>query len=155
MTKQLFWEDVDIDTEVNPLSKIATTQMVMKFGAHTGDYNPAHYEDTFANIQGMDRAYVHGQLKRAWLCQLMVEWIGHEGWLKTLGCRFQAPDWPRKMKDMYRPADGETWTCKGKVTKKYVSDKGEHCVDCQIWIENGKGETTTTGSSTVILASRE
>jgi hypothetical protein len=62
-------------------------------------------------------------------------------------------DIPRAMRSMADPADGETWMCKGKVTKKYV-EEGEHCVDCDIWIENGKGEVTTPGKATAILSSR-
>ena len=155
MGNQLYWEDVEVGTEVAPLQKVATTQMLMKFGAHTGDYNPAHYEDTFANGQGLDRAYVHGQLKRAWLCQLMVDWIGPEGWLKKMGCQFRGTDWPRKMATMFDPQDGETWTCKGKVVNKYVTEEGEHCVDCEIALENGSGEVTTPGAATAVLPSKE
>jgi hypothetical protein len=39
------------------------------------------------------------------------------------------------------------------VTKKYVQD-GEHFVDCELWVENAKGEKTTPGAATVILPSR-
>jgi len=31
----------------------------------------------------------------------------------------------------------------------------DHLVDCEIWLENTKGEKTTIGSATVILPSRE
>ncbi|MGH7001266.1 MAG: hypothetical protein ACREEA_07145 [Stellaceae bacterium] len=43
--------------------------------------------------------------------------------------------------------------CKGRVTKKYV-DGADHLVDCEIWLENTKGEKTTPGSATVLLPSR-
>jgi len=39
------------------------------------------------------------------------------------------------------------------VLKKYVDD-GEYLVDCEIWLENAKGEKTTIGSATVMLPSR-
>ena len=44
--------------------------------------------------------------------------------------------------------------CQGKVTKKYV-DGSDHVVECEIWLENAKGEKTTPGSATVILPSKE
>ena len=62
-------------------------------------------------------------------------------------------DYPRLMKSMFEPQEGETWWCKGEVTRKYAED-GEHCVDCDIWVENGKGEKTTPGSATAVLPSR-
>jgi len=57
------------------------------------------------------------------------------------------------MKTMGEPHEGDTWQCKGKVTKKYV-ENGEHLVDCDIRVENGKGEVTTPGTATVSLPSK-
>ena len=54
------------------------------------------------------------------------------------------------MKSISEPQAGETWYCKGKVTKKYI-EEDQHLVDCRIGLENGKGEVTTSGKATVIL----
>jgi hypothetical protein len=48
---------------------------------------------------------------------------------------------------------GSKVVCKGRVTRKYV-ENGQHMVDCEIWLENAKGEKTTPGSATAILPSR-
>jgi hypothetical protein len=109
-----------------------------------------HYDDDFAKAMGVGAPIVHGALKRAWLVQLMTDWIGEEGKLKKLSCQYRGMDYPRKMKTREEPHDGETWWCKGKVTKKYEED-GEHVVECDIWVENGKGEKTTPGSALVAL----
>jgi hypothetical protein len=151
--KQLYWEDVKEGGELTPLPKIATTQMLVKFAGASGDFNPLHYDDAYANKLGVEKAIIHGQLKRAWLVHLLTDWMGEEGFLKRFNCRFRAMDHPRLMKTGSEPEEGETWWCKGKVTKKYVED-GEHYVECNIWVENGKGEVTTPGSATVALPSR-
>ena len=152
--KQLYWEDVSEGSEVTPLPKIASTQMLVKWAGASGDFNPLHFEDAFASSQGVGKPIVHGQLKRAWLIQLMTDWIGEQGFLKKFSCQFRAMDYPRPMLDMFTPQEeGETWWCKGKVTKKY-EEGDECCVDCDIWIENGKGEITTRGTATVALPSR-
>ncbi|MEW6034259.1 MAG: MaoC/PaaZ C-terminal domain-containing protein [Chloroflexota bacterium] len=154
MPHHLFWEDVNVGTEVTPLQKVATTQMLVRFAGASGDFNPAHYEDSFGRAAGQNRAFVHGQLKRAWLVHLMVNWLGGDpGALKKLSCRFRAVDWPRLMKTMYEPQEGETWACRGKVTKKY-EEGGKRLVECDIWVENGKGEKTTTGTAVAELPSR-
>jgi len=150
MPKQLYYEDVEVGTEVTPVVKIATTQMLVRWAGASGDFNPLHYEDTFAANQGVGSPIVHGQLKRAWLGHLMTNWIGDGGFLKKLSCQFRAMDYPRKMKDISEPAEGETWWCKGRVTNKYI-DGEQHVVECEIWVENGKGEKTTLGAATVIL----
>jgi len=153
MGKQLYWEDVEVGSEITPLLKVATTQMLVKWAGASGDFNPLHYDDAFAASQGVGKPIIHGQLKRAWLVQLVTDWIGERGTLKKLSCLFRLMDYPRSMKSTTEPQEGETWWCKGKVTGRYV-EGGEHCVDCDIWVENGKGEKTTPGSATVVLPSR-
>jgi hypothetical protein len=93
---------------------------------------------------------VHGALKRQWLIQLLTDWIGEQGFLKKFSCQYRAMDYPRAMRTMIDPQDGETWWCKGKVIRKYIEDD-EHLADCDVWIENGKGEITTPGKATVVL----
>jgi hypothetical protein len=153
MAEQLYWEDVKEGGEVPTLSKIATTQMLVKWAGASGDFNPLHYDIAFAKISRVDNVPVHGALKRQWLIQLMTDWIGEKGFLKKFYCQYRSWDFPRLMKTMGEPQDGETWLCKGKVTKKYTED-GEHLVDCEIWVENGKGEITTPGTATVSLPSK-
>ncbi|GAI50814.1 unnamed protein product, partial [marine sediment metagenome] len=53
MGEQLYWEDVEVGSEVTPLPKVATTQMLVKFAGASGDFNPLHYEDTYAASQGV------------------------------------------------------------------------------------------------------
>jgi len=153
MPKQCYWEDVAEGTEIPTLSKVATSRMLVKFAGASGDFNPLHYEDSFATGQNVGKPIVHGQLKRAWLVQLITDWMGELGTLKKFACQFRGMDYPRLMKTMVEPQEGETWLCKGKVTRKYV-EGDEHLVECEIWVENCKGEQTTPGSAVVSLPSR-
>ncbi len=153
MTEQLYWEDVVEGAEIKPLSKIATTQMLVRWAGASGDFNPLHYDDAFAESIGTGKRVVHGALKRQWLVQLLTDWMGDRGFLKKFSCQYRAMDYPRGMRTMTEPQEGETWWCKGKVTKKYIEGK-EHLVDCDIKLENGKGEVTTPGKATVVLPSR-
>jgi hypothetical protein len=72
----------------------------------------------------------------------MTDFAGTEGWLRKLSVQYRGMDQP-----------GHTVTAKGKVTKKRV-DGNDHVVECDIWLENDKGEKTTPGSATVILPSK-
>ncbi len=154
MRKQLYWEEVEVNAPVPSLAKVATTQMLVQFAGASGDFNPLHYEDGFAAAQGVGKPIVHGQLKRAWLVQLLTDWVGERGAVRKFSCQFRGMDYPRSMKTVDEPQDGETWWCKGTVTKKYV-EGDEHRLDCDIWVENGKGEKTTNGNATVVLPHRE
>ena len=154
MPKQLYWEDVNAGTEVTPISKIATTQKLVMWAGASGDFNPLHYQESFAQSRGMPTVLVHGRLKAHWLVHLVENWIGEEGRIKKLSCQYRGEDYPRKMNSELTYDEGETWWCKGIVSKKYVQDS-EHMVDCDIWVENGKGEKATLGKTTVVLPSRE
>ena len=153
MAQQLYWEDTEVGTEVTTLPRIATTQMLVKWAGASGDFNPLHYDEAFATKNMVGKPIVHGALKTSWMITLMTNWVGDNGTLRKLTCQYRAMDRPREMKTLYEPEDGETWLCKGKVTKKYVKDD-QHFVDCEIWVENGSGEKTTLGTAIAILPSR-
>ena len=84
MAQQLYWENVETGTDITPLPKVATRRMLIKWAGAIGDFNPLHYDDAFATYQEVGKSIVHGQLKRAWLVQLITDWIGEEGTLKRL-----------------------------------------------------------------------
>jgi hypothetical protein len=150
MPEQIYWEDVAEGSEIKPLAKIGSTQMLVRWAGASGDFNPLHYDHAIAASVGVGKPIIHGALKRQWLIQLVTNWIGEGGTLKKFSCQYRAMDYPREMKTMTEPQDGETWLCKGKVTKKYI-DGDEHRIDLDIRLENGKGEVTTSGKATVIL----
>ena len=150
MPRQLYFDDIDEGSEIKPLRKIATTKMLVQWAGATGDFNPLHYEDEFARNLGVGKPIVTGALKRAWLVNMMTDWIGDGGRLKQLSCRYRGMDYPRTMKTLEEPHDGETWWCRGKVLKKYT-ENDECLVECEIWVENGKGEKTTPGKAVASL----
>ncbi|HWQ76334.1 MAG TPA: MaoC/PaaZ C-terminal domain-containing protein [Syntrophomonas sp.] len=151
---QLYWEDVAEGSALPVLSKTATTVMLVKWASVSGDFNPLHYDLPFAESQGIGRPIVHGQLKRAWLIQLLTDWIGDEGWLKKFSCQFRGVDYPLNMKSISEPVEDKiTHWCKGKVMAKRI-ENGEHLAECEIWVEDENGVRTTPGTATVVLPSR-
>ena len=142
MGNDLFWEDVKEDMEVPSLVKHPTTRQLVKYAGVSGDFYEIHYDKDFAQETGLPGVILHGALKSAFLAQLMTDWIGPEGALRKLGCQYRGMDQP-----------GTPLTCKGKVTRKYVNGD-EHLVDCEIWIEDDKGQIFTPGWATVALPTR-
>lgn len=142
MAATLYWDDVKEGQEVPPLVKKPTTQQLVKYAGASGDFYQIHYDKDFALANKLPGVILHGALKNAFLGQLMTDWIGEHGTLRKLSVQYRGMDVP-----------GDTITGKGRVTKKYIQE-GKHYVDCEIWLENGKGEKTTPGSATVILPSR-
>jgi len=140
--QQIHYEDVAVEDEITPLVKQPTTTQLVMWAGASGDYNPIHYDKDYALKQGLPGVIVHGQLAGCFLGQMLTDWIGGEGSLKKLSLTYRGMNFP-----------GETLTCKGTVTKKYI-DGGQHFVACNIWAENPKGEKTLTGTAIVVLPAR-
>ena len=140
--KQIYFEDVAEGTPIGPLEKEPTTQQLVKYAGASGDFYQIHYDKDFALKNNLPGVILHGALKNAFLGQLMTDFAGELGWLRKLSVQYRGMDQP-----------GAKVICKGRVTNKYT-DGGNHLVDCEIWLENAKGEKTTPGSATVILPAR-
>lgn len=140
--KQTYFDDVEVGTTLGPLEKDPTTQQLVKYAGASGDFYQIHYDKDFALKNNLPGVILHGALKNAFLGQLMTDFAGELGWLRKLSVQYRGMDQP-----------GAKVVCKGRVTKKYVQGP-DHLVECEIWLENAKGEKTTPGSATVILPSR-
>jgi len=101
-----------------------------------------HMEDTRAQTIGIPGAYDYGCQRISWLCNLITNWMGDDGFLKRLRAELRR----------FNVVGDTTWL-KGKVSEKYVED-GQYLVDIECWAENQRGEVTMPGTSTVILPSR-
>ena len=142
MSKKLLYEDVDVGMELPALEKHPTTQQLVRWAGASGDFYQIHYDKDFAQTSGLPGVIVHGMLGMAFLGQLVTDWMGDEGILKKLSCNYRGMLFP-----------GEDAICKGKVTNKYVNGS-EHCVECEIWVENPRGEQATPGTAVVVLPSK-
>ncbi|MEE9198419.1 MAG: MaoC/PaaZ C-terminal domain-containing protein [Dehalococcoidia bacterium] len=142
MGKQVYFEDVTEGMELPTLQKDPTTRQLVKYAGASGDFYEIHYDKDFAIGNELPGPILHGALKNAFLGQLVTDWIGQEGTLKKLSVQYRGMDEP-----------GNPLYCKGTVVKKYT-ESGENLVDCDIWVENAKGEKTTPGKATVALPFR-
>lgn len=174
--KVRFWEDVEPGEELAPVIKgpLGLTDMIafcvgaapVQLLAHhlslkLYDRHPAwafrdpetralepiygvHYNKAAANAAGLPYPYDVGTQRQCWVIHLLTNWMGDEGWLKKNYVEYRA---------FVYFSDVVRFT--GKITKKYVDENGEHCVDIETSGINQRGEDTAPGQSTVILPSRE
>ena len=143
MSEQLCFEDVEEGMELPTVEKNPTTQQLVKYAGASGDYYQIHYDQEFARANGLPSVILHGALKNAFLGHLMTNWLGEHGTLRKLSAQYRGMDVP-----------GTPIYAKGVVTKKYV-ENGENLVECDIWLENHKGEKTTPGTALVALPTKK
>ena len=143
MTGQVYYEDIEVESEIPALVKYPTTMQLVKYAGASGDYYQIHYDKDFALANGLPGVIVHGWLTLSFLGQMLTDWLGEGGVLI-------------KLSGSYRGINkvNEDIICNGKVTKKYV-EESKHYARVEIWAENPQGEKTVTGSAVVMLPSRE
>ncbi|MBI4507165.1 MAG: MaoC family dehydratase N-terminal domain-containing protein [Chloroflexi bacterium] len=98
-----------------------------------------HWDSAFARKIGAPAAYDYGPQRIAWLGNLLTSWMGDDGFLRRLDVQVR----------MFNIVGDTSW-CRGRVSRVYVADE-RHLADCDVWVENQRGETTAVGTATVEL----
>jgi acyl dehydratase len=105
--------------------------------------NPArgHTETKMARDVGMPGSYDVGPQRISWLCQLMTNWMGDDGFLRRLNVSLRRPN-----------IFGDVSWCRATIADKRIED-GVRLVDLELSVVNQLEETTATGTATVELPS--
>lgn len=171
-----YWEDVEVGEELPPVIKGplgltdiiaycvgAAPVVIAAHGVQLRNYrqHPAwcfrdpethawepvygvHYSKAAAKGAGLPYPYDVGAQRQGWLINLLTNWMGDEGWLKKNYAEYRR----------FVYLSDVVWF-RGKVTRKYIDDEGEYCVDIETHGINQRGEDVIPGFSTVALPSRE
>ncbi|MSQ33629.1 MAG: hypothetical protein EXR60_04335 [Dehalococcoidia bacterium] len=151
--KQYYFEDLEVGKELPvSLKKKPTPRQLVQWAGASGDFYEIHYDLPFAQSTALQNIIVHGALKFAWLGQLMSDLAGPDGLVKKVGCSYRGMDEPDNLISGARHVPSEV-TIKGTVKRKW-KEQGENLVECDMWLENAKGEKTTPGTGLVALPAR-
>ncbi len=119
--------------ELPELIKHPTTRQLVQYAGAQGDFYEIHYDLNYALSAGLPGVILHGLLKAAFLGQLVTDWLGERGTLKSLEVSYRGVDIP-----------GRPYRCRGRVT----SVTGGR-VELEIWGEDPGGNKTTVGTAVV------
>jgi acyl dehydratase len=147
---QLFWEDVEIGMEIPPYQRVVTLMELNRFAGANDEFVLIHMDRDYSqNVSRLPDVIVMGNLKYAYLANMITNWIGEGGTLKRLNTQFRGMDVPGPALST-KP----TMICKGRVTAKYIKG-ADHYLECEVSTETSEGQITTLGSAIIILPSRD
>jgi len=126
---------VQVGDEIPELVKHPTTRQLVQYAGAQGDFYEIHYDQDFARGVGLPGVILHGLLKAAFLGQLVTDWLGERGTLKTFEVSYRGIDQP-----------GRPYRCRGKITR-VAGDQ----VELEVWGEDSDGNRTTVGTATAEL----
>ena len=91
MTATVAWSDVEVGTELPPLTvNLQRVNLVMYAGA-SGDFNPIHWNERFARSVGLPDVIAHGMLTMATAGRVVTDWTGDPAAVVEYGVRFTRP----------------------------------------------------------------
>jgi acyl dehydratase len=177
-SKPRYWEDVEIGEELGPVVKgplgitdeiayiIGGGVPIPRLQAHgvalrSYQKHPAwafrdpntsasepifavHYNRAAANAMGLPHSYDVGVQRHCWGIHLITNWMGDDAWLKRSYAEYGKFVY---LSDVVR--------IKGRVTRKYVDEEGDHCVHIERSAINQRHENVMPGYAIVALPSRQ
>jgi len=127
--------NIKVGDELLELVKHPTTRQLVQYAGAQGDFYEIHYDQSYAQTVGLPGVILHGLLKAAFLGQLVTDWLGERGKLKTFEVSYRGVDSP-----------GHPYRCRGRVTRVEGED-----VELEVWGEDESGKRTTVGTATVAM----
>jgi hydroxyacyl-ACP dehydratase HTD2-like protein with hotdog domain len=122
-----------VGEEIPRLVKHPTTRQLVQYAGAQGDFYEIHYDQGFARSVALPGVILHGLLKAAFLGQLVTDWLGERGTLKSFEVSYRGIDQP-----------GRPYVCRGRIAKV----DGDQ-VELEVWGEDSDGNRTTVGTATM------
>ena len=125
--------------EMPSLTKKPTNMQLFMFSAITWNRHLIHYNREFAQSDGLPDVATHRALIGNFLAQMLTNWLGEAGKITKVEWSVRGNAVP-----------GDSLTCRGKVIRKHA-EGSRKLVECEIWVENQKGDTIAPGKAEVMF----
>ena len=109
---------------------------LVRWSAAADDYTTFHFDPEAAHARGFDGPVVHGTYQASLIAEMLTDWLGSDGRLTELSCRYRRP-----------VIVGHPLLCHAEVTA-VRAEAGMQVVAFDIWTESPAGEVATTGTAT-------
>jgi len=79
---------LEIGQEIGSKEFLLTRDSLVRYAGASGDFNPIHYRDDFAQSVGLAGVLAHGMLTMGVAVQVAADWVGDAGKVIDYGVRF-------------------------------------------------------------------
>jgi acyl dehydratase len=83
-------EEVQVGDHIPVLEKVVRRDDVKAYADASGDQNPLHQDDAFAQSVGFPGIIAHGMFSMAHVVKALTDWLGDPGALKSIDVQFRA-----------------------------------------------------------------
>lgn len=127
--------DYNIGDEIPKRMWTPTEIQLRQYAEASGDYNPIHLDERYAQDVGLKGVIAQGMLTMAQVGAMLTDWIETEGMLSQFDVRFV---------NMVRP--GDKITCEGRIVKKLAN-----ALVCSLAANNQHQQNVIIGQALVIF----
>jgi acyl dehydratase len=85
------FEDLEVGQVIAAHSYQISRDSLVRYAGASGDFNPIHYRDDFAQAVGLPGVLAHGMLTMGLSVQPVVSWLQDAGRVIDYGVRFTKP----------------------------------------------------------------
>ncbi|MEY4434064.1 MAG: hypothetical protein RIR16_104 [Actinomycetota bacterium] len=82
---------LEVGQVVGTSEYLLTRDSLVRYAGASGDFNPIHYRDDFAQSVGLPGVLAHGMLTMGVAVQVAVDWVGDAGKVLDYQVRFTKP----------------------------------------------------------------
>ena len=91
MTATVRYDDVEVGTELPPLTFAITRVDLIRYAGASGDFNVIHWNQRVATSVGLPDVIAHGMFTMALAARVVTAWAGDPGAVLEYGVRFTRP----------------------------------------------------------------
>src|SRR5688572_3396347 len=114
-------EDVKVGEEIPERSNVVDRAQLVQYAGASGDFNPIHWDEEFAQRVGLPGVISHGMFTMALVARAVAEWSGDPTAVERISVQFRKEVLP-----------GEKVVARGKVAEK---DDDARTVRLELWAE--------------------
>ena len=85
------FEELEVGTELPPLTRVVTREDVKAYADAGGDQNPLHQDDEMARSVGFEGIIAHGMFTMGHMAACVVGWAGPGAEIRKIGATFRSP----------------------------------------------------------------
>jgi len=130
------WKSIKEGDERNFVLEGVNRANFVRYAGASGDFNPIHYDQTFAEKAGLPTVFGQGMFTAGTLARVPTEWFGSTS-VKRYSVRFSSRIWPE-----------DDVSFSGTVTRVY-EEAGIPHADLDLKATNQKGEHLILAEATV------
>lgn len=128
------------EAPIPELRRVIRMADIVRFAGVSEQLGALHIDKDHARrVLGMPDVCIHGQHKAGMIGTMLTDWFQSDAVLVKLSCEYRRLDYCE-----------DELIAQGRVVATRVED-GKGFVDCDIWIQNQRGERNTLGSATLLF----